>query len=50
MVNGKPPVASIIDLMPPWPWYLIHVEIIGILTCLILYLPFVIKDLRAQDR
>lgn len=48
MVNGKPPVASIIDLMPPWPWYLIHVEIIGILTCLILYLPFVIKDWKAN--
>lgn len=48
MVNGKPSVASIIDLMPPWPWYLIHVEIIGILTCLILYLPFAIKDRRAQ--
>ena len=46
MVNGKPTVASILDLLPEWPWYLIHVEIIGILTCLILYLPFAIKDRR----
>jgi hypothetical integral membrane protein (TIGR02206 family) len=44
MVNGKPPLASILDLLPPWPWYLIYVEIIGIVTCLILYLPFMIKD------
>jgi hypothetical integral membrane protein (TIGR02206 family) len=47
MVNGKPPVASIIDLMPPWPYYLIYVEIIGIVTCLLLYVPFIIKDWRA---
>jgi hypothetical integral membrane protein (TIGR02206 family) len=48
MVNGKPNVASILDLLPDWPWYLIHVEIIGILTCLILYLPFVFKDRKSQ--
>jgi hypothetical integral membrane protein (TIGR02206 family) len=48
MVNGKPPLASILDLLPEWPWYLIHVEIIGIITCLLLYLPFIIKDRRAQ--
>jgi hypothetical integral membrane protein (TIGR02206 family) len=48
MVNGKPAVKSLLDVLPDWPWYLIHVEIIGILTCLILYLPFVIKDRRAQ--
>jgi hypothetical integral membrane protein (TIGR02206 family) len=46
MVNGKPTVASILDLLPEWPWYLIHVEIIGIITCLLLYLPFIVKDLR----
>jgi hypothetical integral membrane protein (TIGR02206 family) len=48
MVNGKPPLASILDLLPEWPWYLIHVEIIGIITCLLLYLPFIIKDRRAE--
>lgn len=46
MVNGKPSVASIIDLMPPWPYYLIYVEIIGIVTCLLLYTPFIFKDWR----
>lgn len=48
MVNGKPSVASIIDLMPEWPYYLIHVEVIGIITCLMLYLPFAVKDWRAK--
>jgi hypothetical integral membrane protein (TIGR02206 family) len=48
MVNGKPNLASILDLLPDWPYYLIHVEIIGIVTCLLLYLPFAIKDWKAQ--
>jgi hypothetical integral membrane protein (TIGR02206 family) len=48
MVNGKPPLASILDLLPDWPWYLIYVELIGIATCLLLYLPFMIKDWRAR--
>lgn len=49
MVNGKPPVASIIDLMPPWPYYLIYVEIIGILTCLLLYTPFIFRDWKVKQ-
>ena len=48
MVNGKPSVKSIIDLMPTWPYYIIYLEAIGILTCLLLYLPFAVKDRRAQ--
>ena len=44
MINAKPSVKSIMDVMPPWPWYLIYVEIIGIISCLLLYLPFAIKD------
>lgn len=48
MVNGKPPLASILDLLPEWPYYLIHVELIGILTCLLLYIPFAIKDWRSR--
>jgi hypothetical integral membrane protein (TIGR02206 family) len=48
MINGKPSVKSIIDLMPPWPYYILYLEAIGILTCLLLYLPFVIKDWRAS--
>ncbi len=49
MVNGKPPLASILDLLPAWPWYLIYVEIIGIVTCLLLYIPFIIKDWRVKQ-
>jgi hypothetical integral membrane protein (TIGR02206 family) len=48
MVNGKPNVKSILDLLPAWPYYLIYVELIAIVTCLLLYLPFIIKDWRAR--
>jgi len=44
MVNGKPPMATVLDLLPAWPWYIPWLEVIALVTCLILYLPFAIKD------
>ena len=43
-LNGKPATPSLLDLLPPWPVYIIYMELIGNLTILILYLPFAIKD------
>jgi hypothetical integral membrane protein (TIGR02206 family) len=45
-VNHKPLTASIMDMLPAWPVYLLYLEAIGLVTFLILYLPFMIKDLR----
>lgn len=47
MINAKPATASIIDLLPPWPTYIIYLELIGLVTCFILYLPFIIQNLRS---
>jgi len=47
-VNGKPPTASLLDMLPDWPVYLIYMEAIGIICCLLLYIPFIIKDARAK--
>lgn len=44
MINGKPNTSSILDLLPPWPIYILYMEAIGILTFLILYLPFAVRD------
>jgi hypothetical integral membrane protein (TIGR02206 family) len=49
-INGKPSTPSLLDLLPPWPYYLIAMELIGIIVFLILYLPFIIKDWRAKQR
>lgn len=43
-IAHKPVTASMLDLLPAWPWYIIWMEIIGLGMCLILYLPFAIKD------
>ena len=44
MINSKPETASLLDLLPPWPVYILYMELIGFVNCLLLYLPFVIKD------
>jgi hypothetical integral membrane protein (TIGR02206 family) len=47
-VAYKPETASLLDVLPAWPWYILWLEAIGLLTCLILYIPFIIKDLRTK--
>lgn len=46
----KPDTASLLDVLPAWPWYLIYIELIGLVTFLLLYLPFIIKDWRQSRR
>ena len=46
MINSKPETPSLLDLLPPWPVYILYMELIGIVTMLLLYLPFAIKDWR----
>lgn len=47
-VAHKPETASLMDVMPAWPWYILWLEAIGLLNCLVLYIPFMIKDLRMK--
>jgi len=47
-VAHKPETASLLDALPAWPWYILWLEAIGLLTCLILYIPFIIKDRRMR--
>lgn len=39
----KLPTPSPLDLLGPRPWYLLWMELLGILVCLLLYLPFLKK-------
>jgi hypothetical integral membrane protein (TIGR02206 family) len=47
-IAHKPPTASLLDVLPPWPWYIGWMEVIGIVCILLLYLPFAVKDWRAK--
>jgi hypothetical integral membrane protein (TIGR02206 family) len=49
-INGKPATASLLDALPPWPYYLIYMEALLVVVFLLLYLPFIIRDWRAKSR
>jgi hypothetical integral membrane protein (TIGR02206 family) len=48
MINGRPATPSLLDLLPDWPVYILYMEAIGVICCLLLYLPFLIKDWRTK--
>jgi hypothetical integral membrane protein (TIGR02206 family) len=43
----KPETGSIMDVMGPWPWYILVLEIVAIISFYIYYLPFALKDFIA---
>ncbi|HET7144166.1 MAG TPA: TIGR02206 family membrane protein [Anaerolineales bacterium] len=47
-IHYKPEFPTIIDLLSPWPWYILELEVVGIAILSILYIPFLIKDWRAN--
>ncbi|HJQ14497.1 MAG TPA: TIGR02206 family membrane protein, partial [Anaerolineales bacterium] len=48
MINEKPMTPSLLDRLPEWPVYILYMELIGIISMLLLYLPFAMKDLRER--
>jgi len=49
-VSRKPPGPTLLDALPDWPIYLIYIEALGLVMFLLLYLPFLIKDLREKKK
>ncbi len=47
-INRKITTPSLLDLLPPWPWYLPYVEALGILNILLFYAPFAWQDWRSR--
>ncbi len=46
--QGKLPTPSLLDVLGPHPWYLLSMEGLGILLCLLLYLPWELANLRRR--
>lgn len=44
--HGKLPTPSLLDVLGPHPWYLLAMEALGIILCLLLFLPFAFSRRR----
>jgi uncharacterized membrane protein YwaF len=47
-LGSKPPAPTLLDLMGPWPWYLLGAAALGVLFLAILDAPFYIRRRRSQ--
>jgi hypothetical integral membrane protein (TIGR02206 family) len=44
-IARKPDTPTLLDLLGPWPWYILGMEVVGAAIAGLLYLPFLIQDL-----
>jgi hypothetical integral membrane protein (TIGR02206 family) len=43
-IAHKPAFPTLLDLLAPWPWYVLELELVGMAILFLLYLPFLIVD------
>jgi hypothetical integral membrane protein (TIGR02206 family) len=49
-IARKPPFPTLIDDLGPWPWYILSLFGVGLLSMLLLYSPFIVLDWRSARR
>jgi len=48
-IMRPPDTPSLIDMLGPWPWYILSMEAIAVVLCLLLYLPYALRDRFKQS-
>jgi uncharacterized membrane protein YwaF len=43
-ISHKPETASLLDVLPAWPYYILIIELLAAFFILLFYAPFAIKD------
>lgn len=46
----KPPTASLLDMMGPWPWYLVTLMFVAVAIFVLFYSPYAIRDWLSRRR
>lgn len=49
-VAHKPETASLLDVLPPWPYYILIVELLAAVFILLFYTPFAILDSKKTSK
>jgi hypothetical integral membrane protein (TIGR02206 family) len=49
-IAHKPVTASLLDVLPEWPIYILYIEGLAIFLCLFMYLPFAVQDFRSKKQ
>jgi len=47
-IARKPETASLIDVLGHWPWYILSMEVVALVVCLLLYVPYALKDRKER--
>ena len=46
----KPEFPTLLDMLAPWPWYILELEVIAFIILGVMYLPYLIMDWRARSQ
>ncbi|HSM25530.1 MAG TPA: TIGR02206 family membrane protein [Anaerolineaceae bacterium] len=49
-IAHKPETASLLDVLPPWPYYILIIELLAAVFILLFYAPFALKDWKEKRK